>query len=226
MSSTERVQLAEAITPVDRIAVALARLGRVVAAVKYPGQKNSEFDRAFDVLRTLARKEGIPIAVIGGMAAIRHGYERNTQDIDIVIGRQHLDTIIRVAPTYGIKVVWQDPRGWHKFQHDMVRIEIIPEGGKPSKDAPTMIPGPKQLGVAEGMEYASLGGWVETKLASGRRQDEADVVQVLKKTAPAATDQVREHLAGVHPVYVRQFEELVAAAVAEKEQEAERGGAR
>src|SRR5208283_5342513 len=128
---------------------------------------NSAQDRALDVLRTLSSKEGIPIAIIGGMAAIKHGYERYTKDIDVVVAAKHLDSIIRVAPRYGIKVLWRDPQGWHKFQYEGVRIEVVPQGGKPSKHAPITIPGPKQLGVLEGLEYATLEGWVETKLGSG-----------------------------------------------------------
>jgi hypothetical protein len=214
------------ITATDaEISAAWARLGRVIAAVKRPGEENSEYDRALAVLKDLAKKEGIPIAIIGGLAAIYHGYERNTNDIDVVVAAQHLDTVIRVAPKYGIKVIWQDPRGWHKLHYE-VRIEIIPEGGKPNKDAPTLIPGPRQLGVSEGMEYAKLEGWMETKLSSGRLQDRADVVQVLKKVTPADIERIRQHLAGVHPIYLRLFEELVIAAEEEKQQEAERGGPR
>ena len=227
MIPTSEVQHAQEIEAVHaKVSAAWARLGRLIAAVKRPGEENSEFDRALAVLRDLAKKEGIPIAIIGGLAAIYYGYERNTKDIDVVVAQQHLDPVIRVAPRYGIKVIWQDPRGWHKFQYDVVRIEIIPEGGKPNREAPTLIPGPKQLGVSEGMEYAKLEGWMETKLSSGRRQDEADVVQVLKKVTLADIERTREHLAGVHPLYLRLFEELVIAAEEEKEQEAERGGPR
>ncbi len=85
---------------------ALAKLRRLVDAVNRPGEEKSEFDQALYVLKTLSRKEGIPIAIVGGMAAIRYGYERLTNDLDLVIARQHLDTILRVAPRYGIKVLW------------------------------------------------------------------------------------------------------------------------
>jgi hypothetical protein len=209
-----------------KVSVAWAKLGRVLAAVKRPGEENSEFDRVLDVLKTLSRKEGIPIAIVGGLAAIRYGYERLTHDVDVVIAGQHLDTILRVAPRHGLKVLWQDPRGWHKLQYEGVRIEVVPEGAKPNKEAPTTIPGPRQLGVSEGLDYASLEGWVETKLGSGRRHDEADVVQVLKKTAPEALEKVRRHLASVHGLYVRLFEELMTVAEKEKQQEEERGGPR
>lgn len=209
-----------------RISLAWARLGRLIAAVKRPGEENSEFDQALDVLKILSQKEGIPIAIIGGLGAIKYGYERNTKDIDVVVAQQHLDSIIRVAPIYGIKVIWSDPHGWHKFSFAGVRIEIIPEGGRPSKTAHTTIPGPRQLGVTQGLEYAQLAGWVETKIISGRRFDQADVVQVLKKTDPEAITTIREHLARVHRTYVRLFDEFCTAAEEEKEQERECGGPR
>lgn len=212
-------------TTVD-VAAVVARLGKLVAAVNRPGEEHSDFDQALDVLGALSRKEGIAIAVVGGMAAIKYGYERFTQDIDVVVGQQHLDPLIRVAPNYGIKVIWHDPQGWHKLQYAGVKIEVVPEGGKPRKDAPTRIPDPRQLGVADGMGYANLEGWVETKLGADRRQDEADVVQVLKKAVGADVARIREHLARVHAVYLRLFDELVVAAEEEKQQERERGGPR
>jgi hypothetical protein len=227
MLPTTTSKLVQAIATTDaKVSLALARLRRLVAAVNHPGKENSEFDRALEVLKTLSRKEDIPIAIVGGMTAIKYGYERNTQDIDVVIARQHLDTIIRVAPQYGIKIIWQDPHGWHKLQYDGVKIEIVPEGAKPNKDAPTTIPGPKQLGISEGLGYANLEGWMETKLGSDRQQDRADVVQVLKKTDSAAIERVRQHIATVHSLYLRLFEELVTAAEKEKQQEKERGGPR
>jgi hypothetical protein len=214
------------VEPVINISTALAKLERLIAAVDRPGQENSEFDQALGVLEELSCKEGIPIAIIGGMTAIKYGYQRYTKDIDVVVAQPHLDTLIRAAPTYGIKVIWHDPRGWHKFEYEGVRIEVVPEGAKPNKNAPTTIPGPGQLGVSEGSGYASIEGWIETKLGSGRRQDEADVVQVLKKTDPATIAKIREHITTVHSVYLRLFDELATAAEEEKEQEAERGGPR
>jgi hypothetical protein len=56
--------------------------------------------------------------------------------------------------------------------------------------------------------------------------DRADVVQVLKKTEPAGVERTRNHLASVHPLYLRVFEELVVIAAEEMQQEKERGGPR
>jgi hypothetical protein len=204
----------------------LARLERLVATVKGRGKGDTKFDAALDILDTLARREGIPIAIIGGMAAIYHGYERLTKDIDVVVGKAHLDSLIRVAPRYGIKVIWQDPKGWHKLRYGSVDIEIIPEGGEPAKQAPATIPGVKQLGVDMGAEYATLEGWIETKLASNRIQDRADVVRVIKNVPATAIRRIKNHLAAVHRTYLKRFEELHATALEEKKQEQDRGGPR
>ena len=143
---------------------ALITLEEVIAAVKGDPLLESKFSRAHAILKELAHKEGIAIAIVGGMAAIHHGYERLTKDIDVVVQSTHLDVLVRVAPHYGIKVIWKDPDGWHKLRYEGVAIDVVPEGRKPRKDAPTTIPGPKQLGVREGADYASIAGWIETKL--------------------------------------------------------------
>ncbi|MGE3803961.1 MAG: hypothetical protein AB7K24_04715 [Gemmataceae bacterium] len=202
---------------------ALAKLERSVAAVK-GRDPEAKFARALATLEKLSRKENIPVAVVGGLGAIHHGYERFTKDIDIVVASANLDILARVAPQYGIKVVWKDPEGWHKLLCEGVPMDVIPAGGKARNDAPAPIPGPEQLGVREGAGYADIAGWVETKLGAYRVQDRADVVQVLKLATPATLRKIRKRLADIHAVYLDRLDELHAAAKEEIEQERERGG--
>jgi hypothetical protein len=206
------------------VADALVNLERMVAAVKGRDASESKFAKALAALDVLSRNEGIPLAIVGGLAAIHHGYERFTKDIDVVVPSQHLDILARIAPQYGIKVIWKDPDGWHKLQCEGISIDVVPEGRKPRKDAPAVIPGPEQLGVREGADYAKLGGWMETKLGSWRVQDRADVVQIIKRSTPATLRRIRKQLGKAHASYVQQFDELLATAKEEKEQERERGG--
>jgi hypothetical protein len=208
------------------VAASLAEFERLLMAIKGGGGDDSKVAKAQEVLKTLAEKEGIALAYVGGLGAIYHGYERNTKDIDIVVAQENLGVLIRVAPAYGIKVIWRDPQGWHKLEYRGVKIDVVPEGRKPRPDAPITIPGPKQLGVAQGAGYAGLAGWMETKLGSNRIQDKADVVQVMKVTSAPALAKVRSALSKVHRFYLRRFDELRAAANEEKEQERERGGLR
>jgi hypothetical protein len=204
----------------------LADLERLVAVAKGKDSQESKFARALATLESLSRKEDISMAIVGGLAAIHYGYQRFTKDIDIVVQSGHLDILARVAPEYGLKVIWKDPDGWHKLLFEGVPIDVVPEGRKPRKDAPTAIPNPRQLGVREGAGYAGIAGWIETKLGSYRVQDQADVVQVIKVTAPATLRRIRKHLGKAHRVYLRRFDQLLEAAEQEKEQERERGGTR
>lgn len=128
-----------------------------------------------------------------------------------------------LAPHYGIKVIWKDPEGWHKLQCEGVSIDVVPEGRKPRKDAPTAIPSPEHLGVRKGAGYAKLASCLETKLGSYRLQDQADVVQIIKLTTAATLRRVRKHLGNAHVMYLRRFDELLAAVKEEKVQERERG---
>src|SRR6266849_5484080 len=105
-------------------AEAMVTLERLVAAVKGHEGQESKFAKALATLKALSRKEGIPLAIVGGLAAIHHGYERFTKDIDVVVQSGHLDVLTRVAPHYGIIVVWHDPQGWHKLQWQGVPIGV------------------------------------------------------------------------------------------------------
>jgi hypothetical protein len=210
-------------TVIVEAAAALARLERVVAAVKGQGSSDPSLAASLSVLESLSRKEAIPLAIVGGLGAIHHGYERFTKDIDVVVPREHLDIVARVAPRYGIKVIWRDPQGWHKLRYEGVNIDVVPEGGKPRKDAPTTIPSPRQLGVAEGLDYAGLAGWMETKISSNCAQDRADIVQVMKTTASSSLAKVRKAIGKVHQTYLERYDELRTMAEEEKKQERRRG---
>src|SRR3984893_15086453 len=66
-------------------AEAMVALERTVAAVKGHEVQESKFAKVLATLEALSRKEGIPLAIVGGVAAIHYGYERFTKDIDVVV---------------------------------------------------------------------------------------------------------------------------------------------
>lgn len=218
MSAEQLVRLAPEI--LKSIAI-LDRGAETVRAV-LAGEEN-RFSRALASLQRLAEAEGIPLAIVGGLGAIRYGYPAATQDIDIVVGSGQLDALLACAPRYGLKVAWVGRSGWHTLTHGDVEINIVPEGGKARFDSPTSIPGPNALGVPAGLAYASLPGWIELKLSSGRQRDRAHVVEVMKKTDDQALQFARQHLARVHARYVELFDQLQVDAKEEKRQEGERG---
>jgi len=186
----------------------------------------NRFSSALDALRSLATAERIPIAIIGGLGAIRYGYPAATQDIDVAVGRGDLDRFMNAATQYGLTIAWEASSGWHTLMHGDVEINIVPEGGKARNSAPTTIPGPTGLGVNEGLEYASLAGWLELKLSSARQKDRAHIVEVIKKTSTDDIVDARLQIAQVDEGYLALFDQLHREAIDEADQEQQRGTAR
>ena len=104
-----------------------------------------------------------------------------------------------------------------------VEVNVVPEGGKAKDSAPTTIPSPANLGVQNGLDYASLPGWIELKISSGRQKDRAHVVEVMKKTDNQLILVAREHVAQIHQSYLELFDQLLEEAQAERAQEERRG---
>lgn len=202
-------------------AATLERGSESVRAVM-AGEQN-RFTRALEALQKIAETEGIPLAIVGGLGSIRYGYPVLTEDIDVAVGREHLETLVQAAPRYGFKVPWTAKSGWHTLTYEDVEINVVPEGQKSRDTAPTTIPGPVHLGVSHGLGYASLAGWLETKLSAARNKDIIHVVEVLKKTPPSAVQEARQHLAKVHQDYLTHFDQLYQQAQEEREQERQRG---
>jgi hypothetical protein len=167
-------------------------------------------------------EENIPIAIVGGLAAIKYGYAAATQDIDVAVGKKYLQNLMMLAPAYGFKVASESKLGWHTLTHGDVEINIVPEGGRARDTSPTTIPSPEQMGVSHGLLYARIESWMELKISSGRQKDRAHVVEVLKKSTSEMVERTREHLRHTHITYVEQFERLLAEAIAEDQQEKDR----
>lgn len=156
-------------------------------------------------------------AVVGGGWAVwRHGYVgRVTQDVDVVLPAERLQDFQQAAAVSGFDVLATQPGRWPKLQHREtgIQVDILPEGGRPgtaARPAPTMIAHPGTMGAVRGsLRYVSLAALVELKLAAGRLRDEADVIELARENVDRL-DEIRAHLAEVHPQYALRFEELVA----------------
>lgn len=196
--------------------------GRECIRAVTAGEQN-RFTRAFDALQKLALSIPTPIAIVGGLGAIRYGYPAITEDIDVVIARDRLDDVLRIAPQFGFRLQWRSKSGWHTLAFEDVEINIVPEGGRARDAAPTAIPGPQALGVTTGLGYAGLPGWVELKLSSGRTKDRTHVVEVLKQSSDAQIAEIQAHIAQVDSGYLQLLSRLIADAQDEKQQEADRG---
>jgi hypothetical protein len=197
----------------------LDRGSECIDAVLNMNSEVNRFTRALQDLQQLALQYHIPLAIVGGLGAIHFGYPAATQFIDIAVGREHLGTIIEQL---GFKVAWESKLGWHTLTHEDVEINIVPEGGKARDTSPTLIPGPDQMGVKSGLEYASIESWMELKISSGRQKDRAHVVEVLKVADHSTIEGIRTHIRSVHEAYERVFAELLADAESEHRQEKDR----
>lgn len=175
------------------------------------------FAATFDALERLANDQGLAIAVIGGMAAIRYGYATTTEDIDILLATSQAEMFLRVAPNYGFIIRRRSPRGRHILEHASgVEVDVVPEGGMPRDDAPVPVPSPTDIGVSSGLAYASLEGWIEIKLGSNRLKDRSHVVEVVKGLDGEALQRVEQHLQSIHSLLVTRFKELVDIANSER----------
>ena len=194
------------------------RSASVKAVTGMAGEEN-RFTIAMQALDRLATEQQLPIAIVGGLAAIHYGYPAVTEDIDVAVGSSHLDQLVVKAPAYGFKVVWKATSGWHTLMFGDVEINVIPEGGKAKDSAPTAIPGPQAMGVQAGLHFASLPSWIELKISSNRQKDRAHIVEVLKVSSAEAIERIRSHLVQVHEAYVLLFDALASQAEDEKSQE-------
>ena len=184
--------------------------------------EQNRFSRALEALQRIAMERSIPIAIVGGLGAIRYGYPAATQDIDVSVSKTQLQSFLDAALQYGFKVAWESKSGWHTLMHGDVEIKVVPEGGRARASSPTLIPSPMQMGVESGLQYANIESWVELKISSGRQKDRAHIVEVLKKSDEATVENIQRHLISVHESYAVHFVRLVSEAAEERDQEKER----
>lgn len=185
--------------------------------------EESRFTPALGALEHLSEEASIPLAIVGDLATIHYGYHGTTQNIQVVVARDQLDTLTHAAPQYGFNIR-QDIPGWLVLSHGEVAITVLPEGDQMNHSAPTPIPSPQQLGVATGLDYANLPGWMMLKLSAGRQVDQVHVREVMKKLDEQTLQTVREQMALVHHAYPNQFDTLLVAAREEQAQEQQRRG--
>lgn len=132
-------------------------------------------------------QHGIDYMIIGAVALIAHGYLRFTEDIDVVMTPEDLETFHREL--IGLGHVSQFPGARKKIRTaDGVRIKIITSGEFPGdgKPKPISFPRPNEASVQiGGIRVVTLEKLIELKLASGmtapdRLRDLADVQELIK----------------------------------------------
>ena len=147
-------------------------------------------DPVHQTLHDIARRlDGlrIPYAVAGGMALVAHGYMRTTEDIDLLVTPDGLETIHRELDGRGYLPPFEGSKNLRDTRTG-VRIEFILTGQYPGdgKPKPVAFPDPATVALEiDGVRYVNLTTLIELKLASGmtnpgRLRDLADVQELIR----------------------------------------------
>jgi hypothetical protein len=132
-------------------------------------------------------EEGIPYAIIGGMALNIHGYERMTRDVDVLMTTAGLEKFIERCVGRGYVPAFSGARKSFRDTASQVAVEILFTGEYPGdgKPKPVSFPDPATASVEiEGIRVIILEKLIELKLASGlsaahRLRDLADVQDLI-----------------------------------------------
>jgi len=142
---------------------------------------------AFEFLRAALEREKIPFALIGALALRHHGYDRFTEDIDILTTPEGLEVIHEKVVGLGLAPRAKGLRKKLRQTQFKVNIDVVTSGEHAgSPQSPTVYPHPESDAFVErgGVRVATLEKLIEFKLASGiwgnRLQDFGDVQQLIR----------------------------------------------
>ena len=144
----------------------------------------------FTTLQNLTRRlddEKIPYALVGGLALAAHGFVRMTQDVDILMTREGLETFKQRFLEHGYALALSGAQKTFRDAETQVRIEILVTGDYPGdgKPKPVAFPDPSIVFTERGgMRVIPMEKLIELKLASGmsaphRLRDLADVQDLI-----------------------------------------------
>jgi hypothetical protein len=145
-----------------------------------------------NTLHRLAQRldaEGIPYALLGGLALGEHGYPRLTEDIDLLLNASGLERFCEQLVGRRYRSASSGAQKTFRDAEAGVRIEIVTAGEYPGDGLPKPVafPDPATPGTAveiEGIRVVTLETLIELKLASGmsashRLRDLADVQDLI-----------------------------------------------
>jgi hypothetical protein len=162
--------------------------------------------------KTLARvtgdlkEHGIDYMVIGAVALLAHGFRRLTEDIDLVLTPQGLDTFHRELVGFGYVPAFPGARKRLRSTTDGTIIEVMTTGEYPGdgKPKPVSIPEPAAASTEiNGVRFVTFEKLIELKLASGmsaphRLKDLADVQELIsiRQLQPEFAEQLDPYVRG------------------------------
>jgi hypothetical protein len=154
-------------------------------------------------LRDISRRLdelGIDYAIAGGMCLFRHGFQRVTRDVDVIVTREGLAQIHEHLEGRGYIKPFEASKNLRDATTG-VRIDFIISGQYPGdgKPGPIDFPVPNTVSVMiDGIRYVDVVPFIELKLASGqashRAQDLHDVQQLI-----TARSIPRDFADNIHP---------------------------
>jgi hypothetical protein len=134
------------------------------------------------------KKHGIDYMVIGAVALMAHGYPSFSEDIDLVLTPEGLETFHRELSGLGYVPAFPGAKKRLRSTKDGVSIEVMTTGEYPGdgKPKPVSIPEPSTASIEiDGIQIVTFEKLIELKLASGmtasdRLKDLADVQELIK----------------------------------------------
>jgi hypothetical protein len=168
-------------------------------------------DRVHETMRRLAsalEAEGIPYAIVGGMAVNAHGHSRTTNDVDLLMTPEGFQ---RFHDRFvGNEFELTEGRRWRfKDRLNGTLLDVLVTGRFPGSGRPGPVAYPDPVAVSEvidGKRVIDLPTLVQLKLAARRHQNFADVVSLIRVHGLDEEFRARLH-PSLHVDYVECLEE-------------------
>jgi hypothetical protein len=152
------------------------------------------------------KEHGIDYMVIGAIALMAHGYPRFSEDIDLVLTQEGLETFHRELIGLGYVPAFPGAKKRLRSTKDGISIDVMISGEYPGdgRPKPVRIPEPASASTEiDGIQVVTIEKLIELKLASGmtapdRLKDLADVQELIKvrRLQPAFADQLDPYVRG------------------------------
>lgn len=148
---------------------------------------DSDVQHALEKIVRLLEEDGIPYAILGGMALNAYGYRRLTVDVDVLLTPEGLDEFKRKHLGLGYVHKFPGSKGLRDTENN-VPIDVLLTGEYPGDGKPKSVvfPDPAEAAVrGERLALLPLSRLIELKLASGisaphRMRDLADVLEIVR----------------------------------------------
>jgi hypothetical protein len=161
--------------------------GSIIDRLKRDHVHSQDIASTLDFLRVRLGREGIPFGLIGALALPYYGYERFTEDIDILTTPEGLERIHEVIVGKGLLPRASGLRKKLRQTQFKVNIDVVTSGEHAgSSESPTIFPLPDSDAFTErdGLRVVTLEKLIELKISSGvwghRNKDFGDVQAIIR----------------------------------------------